>query len=74
MPDSTRVQDLVSVGVWSNGDPWTPLRLRLELELELETIIRLWALDRLHAEEHGSGGDVNDRLARLEQAVFQQSA
>ncbi len=29
VPDSTRVQDLLSEGVWSAGDPWTPLRLTL---------------------------------------------
>ncbi len=45
-----------------------------EAHLPISTIIRLWALDRLHAEEQGSGGGVNDRLARLEEAVFQQSA
>jgi hypothetical protein len=45
-----------------------------EAHLPISTIIRLWALDRLRAEEQGSGGDVNDRLARLEQAVFQQPA
>jgi ribosomal protein S18 acetylase RimI-like enzyme len=29
VPDGTRVQDLLSEGVWSAGDPWTPLRLDL---------------------------------------------
>jgi len=37
-------------------------------------VIRLWALDRLSAEEQGRGGNVSERLARLEQAVFQRSA
>lgn len=42
--------------------------------LPVSTVIRLWALDRLRAEEQGAGGGVNDRLARLERAVFQQPA
>lgn len=29
VPDGTRVNDLLSGGVWSNGDPWTPLRLNV---------------------------------------------
>jgi ribosomal protein S18 acetylase RimI-like enzyme len=29
VPDSTRVQDLLSEGDWSSGDPWTPLCLEL---------------------------------------------
>lgn len=29
MPDGTRVKDRLSAGVWSDGDPWTPLRLDL---------------------------------------------
>ncbi len=29
VPDGTRVKDLLSAGVWSDGDPWTPLRLKL---------------------------------------------
>ncbi len=29
VPDGTRVQELLSEGVWSTGDPWTPLRLDL---------------------------------------------
>jgi ribosomal protein S18 acetylase RimI-like enzyme len=29
VPDGTRVQDLLSEGAWSAGDPWTPLRLDL---------------------------------------------
>lgn len=44
-----------------------------EAHLPLSTIIRLWALDRLLLEE-GHVGTVNDRLARLEQVVFRQSA
>jgi hypothetical protein len=45
-----------------------------EAHLPVSTIIRLWALDRLRAEEQGSGSGVSDRLARLEQAVFRQPA
>ncbi|OJV23160.1 MAG: hypothetical protein BGO26_09445 [Actinobacteria bacterium 69-20] len=40
--------------------------------LPVSTIIRLWTLDRLHAER--TGGTVTDRLARLEHAVFRRSA
>lgn len=40
--------------------------------LPVFTIIRLWTLDRLHAER--TGGTVTDRLARLEHAVFRRSA
>lgn len=29
VPDGTRIQDLLSEGAWTAGDPWTPLRLRL---------------------------------------------
>lgn len=29
VPDGTRVQDLLSEGVWSSGEPWTPLRFGL---------------------------------------------
>ncbi|MHB2024666.1 MAG: hypothetical protein ACYCO3_15300 [Mycobacteriales bacterium] len=45
-----------------------------EAHLPISTVIRIWALDRLSAEERGQGGSVDDRLARLEQAVFQRSA
>ena len=39
VPDSTRVQDLLSCGVWRNGDPWTPLRLELAAPVD-ETDLR----------------------------------
>jgi ribosomal protein S18 acetylase RimI-like enzyme len=29
VPDTTRIQDLLCEGVWSTGEPWTPLRLHL---------------------------------------------
>jgi hypothetical protein len=45
-----------------------------EAHLPISTLIRLWALDRLRAEEQGSGASVPERLARLEKAVFQRSA
>ena len=45
-----------------------------EAHLPVSTLIRLWALDRLAAEEQGSGVSVPERLARLERAVFQRSA
>jgi hypothetical protein len=42
--------------------------------LPVSTLMRLWALDRLDAEEQGTGASVGERLARLEKAVFQRSA
>ncbi|HET9732100.1 MAG TPA: CopG family transcriptional regulator [Acidimicrobiales bacterium] len=45
-----------------------------EANLPVSTLIRVWALDRLRAEEQGDGGSVSERLARLEKAVFQRSA
>jgi ribosomal protein S18 acetylase RimI-like enzyme len=43
VPDGTRVQDLLSEGVWTAGDPWTPLRLDLaapvtETDLRTEAV------------------------------------
>ncbi len=43
-PDGTRVQELLSDGVWRNGDPWTPLRLDLaapvdETDLRTEVVV-----------------------------------
>lgn len=45
-----------------------------EANLPVSTIIRIWALDRLRAEEDGNGASVAERLVRLERAVFQRSA
>lgn len=45
-----------------------------DANLPVSTLIRLWALDRLHAEDQGTGGTVAQRLARLEQVVFQRPA
>ena len=45
-----------------------------EANLPVSTLIRLWTLDRLRAEEEGLGGTVADRLARLERAVFKKTA
>lgn len=39
--------------------------------LPVSTLIRLWALERLHADNHSS---IAARLARLEQEVFRDSA
>ncbi|MGH3602110.1 MAG: plasmid mobilization protein, partial [Pseudonocardiaceae bacterium] len=39
--------------------------------LPVSTLIRIWSLDRLHAESEGTGGSVPERLARLERQVFQ---
>ncbi len=45
-----------------------------EANLPVSTLIRIWALDRLRAEDEGSGASVAERLSRLEHAVFQRSA
>lgn len=45
-----------------------------EADLPVSTLIRLWTLDRLQAEDQGEGGSVADRLERLEQEVFQRPA
>jgi hypothetical protein len=42
--------------------------------LPVSTLIRIWALDRLRAEEEGGAVAVSERLARLERAVFQRPA
>jgi hypothetical protein len=42
--------------------------------LPVSTLIRIWALDRLRAEEGSSESSVAERLRRLEQAVFQRPA
>lgn len=42
--------------------------------LPVSTLIRIWALDRLRAEEQGDGASVTERLVRLERAVFQRPA
>lgn len=45
-----------------------------EANLSISTLIRIWALDRLHAEEEEHDGlSVVERLRRLEHVVFQQS-
>lgn len=49
-------------------------RAARKANLPVSTLIRLWALDRLHAEEQEVGGTVAQRLERLERAVFQQPA
>lgn len=42
--------------------------------LPVSTLIRIWALDRLGAEDEGGAAAVAERLARLERAVFQRPA
>lgn len=49
-------------------------RAAAEAALPVSTLIRIWALDRLHAEQEGTGGTVSERLARLEREVFQRGA
>jgi hypothetical protein len=44
-----------------------------DANLPVSTLIRLWALDRVHAEREGAGGTVTERLARLEREVFQRT-
>lgn len=40
VPDGTRVQELLSEGVWSAGDAWTPLRLPLAEPVD-QTILQI---------------------------------
>ncbi|QDQ98431.1 plasmid mobilization protein [Tomitella fengzijianii] len=42
--------------------------------LPLSTLMRVWALDRVESEDRGAGGDVGERLARLEREVFKRGA
>ena len=52
-------------------------RAAKKANLPVSTLIRIWALDRAQAEEGGSGAttaSTSERLARLEKAVFDQSA
>lgn len=49
-------------------------RAATDANLPVSTLIRLWALDRLHAEDQGVGGTVAKRLERLEREVFQRPA
>lgn len=45
-----------------------------EANLPVSTLMRIWALDRLAAEDQGVGGTVAQRLERLERAVLQRPA
>lgn len=45
-----------------------------EANLPISTLIRIWALDRLRAEDEGGAASVAERLSRLERAVFPRSA
>jgi hypothetical protein len=47
-------------------------RAAAEANLPVSTLIRLWTVDRLRDEQ--SGATVNERLARLERQVFQDTA
>lgn len=42
--------------------------------LPASTLMRLWALDRLHAERASADASVTERLARLEREVFSRTA
>lgn len=48
-------------------------RAATDANLPVSTLIRLWALDRLHAERQGTD-TVAQRLERLEREVFQRPA
>lgn len=45
-----------------------------EANLPVSTLMRVWAIDRLRAEEQAGSATVSERLARLERAVFERSA
>lgn len=49
-------------------------RAATEASLPVSTLIRIWALDRLHAERQGPGGTLAERLERLEREVFRPTA
>jgi hypothetical protein len=78
LPNNVRVEQpnrlrSVVVSVRLSSDEHEEIRQAAEAaNLPVSTILRLWALDRLHAER--TGGTVADRLARLERAVFRRSA
>lgn len=61
------------VSVRLSGDEHARLAHAAELaHLPVSTLIRVYALDRLDAEQRQPSESVADRLARLEQAVFQR--
>ena len=63
------------VSVRLSPDEHTRLRIAAdEANLPVSTLIRVWAIDRLRAEEQAGSGTVSERLARLEKAVFERSA
>ncbi|MGH9091143.1 MAG: CopG family transcriptional regulator [Acidimicrobiales bacterium] len=63
------------VSVRLSADEHTRLHRAAEkANLPVSTLIRIWALDRLRAEDEGSGSSVAERIRRLERAVFERSA
>lgn len=55
--------------------PWQTLpRAAEEARLPISTLIRIWAIDRLHVECDGTAGTVGERLTRLEREVFKDTA
>ena len=44
-----------------------------EANLPASTLMRIWALDRLHAEHDGTDASVTKRLTRLEHEVFSRT-
>ena len=62
------------VSVRLSPDEHTRLQRADEANLPVSTLIRVWAIDRLRAEEQAGSATVSERLARLEKAVFERSA
>ncbi len=61
---------VVSVRLSAGEHAWL-LRAAQSARLPVSTLVRIWALNRLRAEDEGGATAVADRLARLERAVFQ---
>jgi hypothetical protein len=63
----------VVLSVRFSGDEHDEIqRAAASANLPVSTVVRLWALDRLHGDR--TVGTVADRLARLEEAVFRRTA
>ncbi|MCL4445812.1 MAG: hypothetical protein M1134_02890 [Actinobacteria bacterium] len=80
LPDNVEVSrpnrgqsTVVSVRL-SAGEHARLQRAAQSASLPVSTLIRIWALDRLRAEDEGGTAAVAERLARLERAVFQRPA
>ena len=49
-------------------------RAAKKAKLPVSTLIRIWTLDRMQAEQKGGGASTSERLAHLQKAVFDRSA